>query len=90
MRIYGTKKRLQKLEEDMNVGHSRLEYEKRVKEVKAVWDKALAEYNSPEEKAKREAWYKECKRIGELRRQAFMRGEPMDNYPMPWEVNEEN
>ena len=42
-------------------------------------------YNSPEEKAKREEWYKEVKRIGELRGEAFRRGEPMSNYPLPWE-----
>lgn len=42
-------------------------------------------YNSPQEKAKREAEYQELQRIGALRKAAFERGEPMDKYPLPWE-----
>ena len=42
-------------------------------------------FNSPEAMAKHEEEYREVQRIGELRKQAFERGEPMSNYPLPWE-----
>ena len=89
MRIYGTKKRLQKLEANMKKGVSRLEHEKNIKEVEAIMAELDAEYNSPEAVAEREARYQEAQRIGELRRQAYMRGEPMSKYPLPWETNKE-
>lgn len=56
-------------------------------EVEAIARKYEEEYNRPEAKAKREAEYQEILRIGEQRRAAFMRGEDMDNYPLPWEKN---
>ena len=68
---------------------TRAEFEERVREVEAIFREYEEEYNSPEAKAKREAEYQELKRIGELRRQAFMRGEPMDKYPLPWEKKSE-
>lgn len=50
------------------------------------------EYNSSEAQAERRAWYEEIQRIGELRKEAFARGESMDKYPLPFElkITEEN
>ena len=53
--------------------------------IKARLNKIRTKNNTPEAKAKREADYQEMRRIGELRRQAYERGEPMSNYPLPWE-----
>lgn len=61
------------------------QFKERVREVKAYVEEAIEEYNSPEEKAKREAEYKELQRIGELRKAAYLGGEDMDQYPLPWE-----
>lgn len=61
------------------------EHAARVKEVERIFLDLKEEYNSPEEKAKREAEYRELQEIGELRGQAFARGEPMDSIPLPWE-----
>lgn len=61
------------------------EFRERVREVQAYVEEAIEEYNSPEEKAKREAEYRELKRIGELRKAAYLGGEDMDQYPLPWE-----
>lgn len=49
-----------------------------------------AEYNSPTAIAKREAEYLELRRIGELRRQDFLCGRPMDTHPLPWEKGYKN
>ena len=61
------------------------ELEARRKEIETAMDEIQREYNSPEEIAKREAWYQEVQRIGELRRNAFLNGESMEAYPLPWE-----
>ena len=43
-------------------------------------------YNSPEEVAKRKAWYEEVQRIGELRRMDCLCGRDMDKcHPLPWQ-----
>lgn len=61
------------------------QFKERVREVNAYVEKAIEEYNSPEEKAKREAEYQELQRIGQLRKAACARGEDMSKYPLPWE-----
>ena len=61
------------------------EHAQRVREVEAYMQEITEEYNTPEAKAKREAEYQEMHRIGALRKAAFERGEPMSNYPLPWE-----
>ena len=55
------------------------------REVETMVNALDEKYNSPEEVAKRKAFYDEVCRIGELRRQAFERGESMEQYPLPWE-----
>lgn len=61
------------------------EHAARVKEVEQILLDLKEEYNSPEAKAQREAEYRELQEIGELRGQAFARGEPMDSIPLPWQ-----
>lgn len=53
----------------------------------AQWfDEVVAEYNSPEAAAKRQAEYEELQRIGELRRMDFECGRNMDEcHPLPWQ-----
>lgn len=54
-------------------------------EIREVWDKVTAEYNSPEAIAQREAEYQELQRLGELRRMDFLCGRDMDKeHPLPW------
>lgn len=60
----------------------------RLKEVSEIVNKYQDEYNSPEAVAQREADYQEICRIGQLRGEAFRRGEPMDRYPLPWMTRE--
>lgn len=43
-------------------------------------------FNTPEAVAQRKADYEKVQQIGRLRREAFYRGEPMSNYPLPWET----
>jgi len=64
---------------------TKAEFEARVREVQEYMQKACDEFNSPENVKKREEEYKELCKIGELRRQAFYSGRPMDDYPLPWE-----
>lgn len=61
---------------------------KAIKEVQEIVKKFQDEYNSPEAQAKRDADYQELCRVGELRKGAYSRGEPMDKYPVPWETQE--
>lgn len=55
--------------------------------VERIVDEFVDEYNSPQAVAQRKAEYREIQTIGEQRRQAFARGESMNNYPLPWEEN---
>lgn len=61
------------------------EYAQRVREVEEYVLELQDEYNAPEAVEKRKAEYEEMHRIAEQRRAAFMRGEPWDDYPLPWE-----
>lgn len=61
------------------------QFRERVREVEALVLSMEEEYNTPEAKAKREAEYQELQRIGAQRKAAYDRGEPMSNYPLPWE-----
>ena len=55
-------------------------------ELEAYFEKASAEYNSPEAVAQRKAEYEEVQRIGELRRQDFYAGRDMNKcHPLPWQ-----
>lgn len=61
------------------------QFRERVREVEALVQAMTDEYNAPEARAKREADYQELQRIGAQRKAAYDRGEPMSNYPLPWE-----
>lgn len=61
------------------------QFRERVEEVEALVNAYKDEYNAPEARAKREAEYQELQRIGAQRKAAYDRGEPMSNYPLPWE-----
>ena len=64
---------------------TKAEREKIDNEIREVWDKVTAEYNSPEAIAQREAEYQELQRLGELRRMDFLCGRDMDKeHPLPW------
>lgn len=64
---------------------NREEVNKRTEEVQEAFEKAAAEYNTPEAIAQREAEYKELQRLGELRRMDFLAGRDMDKeHPLPW------
>lgn len=54
-------------------------------EVEAMLKEVEEEYYSPEAIAERECRYEEIRRIGELRKVAYSRGESMAAYPLPWE-----
>lgn len=55
-------------------------------ELSQWFDEVVAEYNSPEAVAQRQAEYEELQRIGELRRQDFECGRNMDEcHPLPWQ-----
>lgn len=60
----------------------------RLKEVSEIVKKYQDEYNSPEAVAQRKADYQEICRIGQLRGEAFRRGESIDRYPLPWMTRE--
>lgn len=64
------------------------EFEIAEQEVEAAVDEIVKRFNSPEERAKREADYQELQQIGALRKAAFEQGESMSNYPLPWEKAE--
>ena len=61
------------------------EFRRAAAEVEAMVNAYREAYNAPEAQAKRAAEYEEIQRIGAQRRAASMRGEDMDNYPLPWE-----
>ena len=63
--------------------------QKAMGEVKAYVDEFSEQYNSEPERQKRAAEYAEVQRIGELRKQAFLNGESMDKYPLPFEEQKE-
>ena len=55
-------------------------------ELDALVKAEVERYNSPEEVAKRKAWYEEVQRIGELRRMDCLCGRDMDKcHPLPWQ-----
>ena len=62
------------------------EFKQRVQEVEELVQGFTDEYNSPGARAERQRQYEELQHIGEQRAAAFNRGEPMSNYPLPWEV----
>jgi hypothetical protein len=62
---------------------------KAMAEVKAYVDEFSEQFNSEPERQKRAAEYAEVQRIGELRKQAFLNGESMDKYPLPFEKEKE-
>ena len=67
---------------------TREQFSKNLDELEKIVDKYIEEYNAPEEVAKREAEYQELQRIGALRKAAYLNGESMDVYPLPWEKGE--
>jgi len=48
-------------------------------------DAAILQYNTPEAEAERDTLYLDIQQIGQQRRDAYQRGEPMQSYPLPWE-----
>ncbi len=78
-------KRVEQLEADRRATEEARNFRQAQEEVKAIVDSFTERYNSPEEKAKRKAEYEELCRIGELRADAFRRGEDMDQFHLPWE-----
>ena len=64
------------------------QFRENIREVEAIMQGYIDEYNRPEAKAKREQEYQELQKIGELRKAAFDRGEKWDAYPLPWERKE--
>ena len=82
MRQYN--RRLNALEAKKRIINDNIALCERVKEVERIIDEIIEEYNSEQEKQKRAAEYKEIQRIGELRKQAFLNGENMDKYPLPF------
>ena len=81
-------KRIEAVEQRINRVRERRAFKEAQKEVEAIVSAKVAEYNSPEAKARRQAEYEELCRVGELRHQAFLRGEDPDKYPLPWEKKE--
>lgn len=81
-------KRLKKLENIERTKSENAAFYERVKEVKQIFEGIIEEYNSEQEQQKRAVEYAEIQRIGELRKQAFLNGESMDKYPLPFEETE--
>ena len=79
------KKRLDKIEALIHSRQSETEFIESLNEVQQWYECAKSDYMSAENIAKREAQYKELQRIGQKRKEAFYKGEPMSNYPLPWE-----
>lgn len=75
------KNRLKHLEEETNKKYiseeTRLEVAKLIEEIEK-------EYNSPEAIKQRKEKYNELQHIGQLRKEAYERGESMDIYPLNW------
>ena len=64
---------------------NRKELNERIEEIRAAFEEEVAEYNSPEAIAQREAEYQELQRLGELRAMDFYAGKDMDKeHPLPW------
>lgn len=63
---------------------------KAVEDIKTWFAECQAQYNAPEAVRQRREEYNEVQRIGELRRAAFCRNEPMIRYPLPWETIRKN
>ena len=64
---------------------NRKELNERIEEIRAAFEEEVAEYNSPEAIAQREAEYQELQRLGELRARDFYAGRDMDKeHPLPW------
>lgn len=78
------KKRLESIEEKQKRFLDQECLRKTVKEME-LWGKERSrEYNSPDAIKSREKAYQEVLSIGALRKQAFLNGESMDKYPLPW------
>lgn len=77
--------RLKKLEEKKHITSEKEDLCERVKEVERIFENFEKEYNSDQERQKRAAEYAEIQRIGELRKQAYLNGEKMDKYPLPFD-----
>lgn len=61
------------------------ELEERKREMAELIEEWDAEYNSEDAKAERDRQYHEILRVGECRQLAILKGEPVENYPLPWE-----
>lgn len=60
-------------------------FKETVKEVETIVQGYKDKYNTAEARAKREKEYQELQEIGAKRAAAFQKGEPLSNYPLPWE-----
>lgn len=81
-------KRLKKLEDTKRIEIDDAAFRKRVAEVEQIFESYAAEYNSEQAQRERAAEYAEIQRIGELRKQAFLNGESIDKFPLPFEKTE--
>lgn len=81
-------KRLKKLENIEGTKSDKAAFSERVKEVEKIFESFEEKYNSEQAQRERAAEYAEIQRIGELRKQAFLNGESMDKYPLPFEKSE--
>ena len=84
----GIANRIKRLESQLPLDDS--DRKQAAAELDEYMNRRLAEYNSPEEREKRQREYRELCEIGEKRKQAFYAGIPMDTYPLPWEKKGEN
>lgn len=81
-------RRLRALENAKRIEIDDAAFRKRVAEVEQIFESYAAEYNSERERQKRAAEYAEIQRIGELRKLAFLNGESIDKFPLPFEKTE--
>ena len=81
-------KRLKALEDTKRIEKDNAAFTERVKKVERLFEAMTEEYNSEQAQRERAAEYAEIQRIGELRKQAFLNGESMDKYPLPFEKSE--
>lgn len=81
-------KRLKALEDTKRIEKDNAAFTERVKKVERLFEAMTEEYNSEQAQRERAAEYAEIQRIGELRKQAFLNGESMDKYPLPFEKTE--
>ena len=81
-------KRLKALEDTKRIEKDNAAFTERVKKVERLVEAMTEEYNLEQAQRERAAEYAEIQRIGELRKQAFLNGESMDKYPLPFEKTE--